>query len=98
MERKINELEGETNGACCDSFTEQVSEMFNNFFKTVKEEIKNENKEFNLALIEFIKNLNHSVKTRNFLHFKVLVPYFLAKKYKDQSTAYRGFKKKIYNW
>ena len=29
--------------------------MFRNFFKTVKEEMKNENKEFNVALIKYIK-------------------------------------------
>ena len=29
--------------------------MFDNFFKTVKEEIKNENREINAALIKFIK-------------------------------------------
>ena len=44
----------------------------------MKEEIKNENKEFNLALIKFINNLNYSVKARKFLHFKVLVPHFLV--------------------
>ena len=55
MESKTNELEGKTDGASHDSFTEQASEMFDNFFKTVKEEIKNENREINAALIKFIK-------------------------------------------
>ena len=55
MESKTNQLEGKTDGASHDSFIEQASEMFGNFFKTVKEEIKNENKEFNVALIKFIK-------------------------------------------
>ena len=54
MESKTNELEGTTNGASHGSFTEQVSEMFGIFFKTVKE-IKNEEKELNVALIKFIK-------------------------------------------
>ena len=53
--------------------------MFDNFFKKVKEGIENENKEFNLALVKFINSLNHSVKARKFLHFKVLVPNFLVK-------------------
>ena len=44
----------------------------------MKEGIENENKEFNLALVKFINNLNHSVKARKFLHFKVLVPHFLV--------------------
>ena len=55
MESKTDKLEGKTNGAGHDSFTEQASEMFDNFFKTVKEEIKNENKTFNAALIKFMK-------------------------------------------
>ena len=55
MESKIDELESKTNGDSHDSFNEQTSEMFDNFFKTVKEEIKNENKEFNFALIKFMR-------------------------------------------
>ena len=55
MESKINELEGETNGASQDSFTERASEMLHYFFKTVKEGTKNENQELTIALIKFIK-------------------------------------------
>ena len=40
MENKTNELEGKTNGASYDSFTEQASEMFNKSFITVKEETR----------------------------------------------------------
>ena len=36
MESKTNELEDKTDGASHDNFTEQASEMFDNFFKTVK--------------------------------------------------------------
>ena len=53
----MNELKGKTDDASHDSVTEQASEVFDNFFETVKDEIKNENKEFNVALIKFIKKI-----------------------------------------
>ena len=65
MESKTNELEGKTDGASHDSFTEQASEMFDNFFETVMEEIKNENKELNVALIKFIKRFESFSQTQN---------------------------------
>ena len=37
------------------NFKKQASEMFDEYFKTVKEEIKNENKKFNVTLIKFMK-------------------------------------------
>ena len=70
MESKTNELEGKTDGATHDSFTEQASEMFDNFFKTVKEEIKIENKEFGVALIKVIKRFESFSQNQNVSAFQ----------------------------
>ena len=59
------------------NFTKQASEMFDKYFKTVKEEIKNENKKFNVTLIKFMKIFELLVKFRKVLLFKVLVSHFL---------------------
>ena len=59
------------------NFTKQASEMFDKYFKTVKEEIKNENKKFNVTLIKFMKIFELLAKFRKVLLFKVLVSYFL---------------------
>ena len=59
------------------NFTKQASEIFDKYFKTVKEEIKNENKKFNVTLIKFMKIFELLVKFRKVLLFKVLVSHFL---------------------
>ena len=59
------------------NFTKQASEMFDKYFKTVKEEIKNENKKFNVTFIKFMKIFELLVKFRKVLLFKVLVSHFL---------------------
>ena len=54
----MNELKGKTDDASHDSVTEQASEVFDNFFETVKDEVKNENKEFSVALIKRFETLS----------------------------------------
>ena len=101
MESKINELEGKTDGASNESFTEQVSEMFDNFFKTVKEEIKNENREFNVALVKFIKRFESFSQNQKVSAFQSFGTTFFGTKrakIKVKPTAVSRRKSKIGCW
>ena len=98
MESKTNQLEGKTDGASHDSFIEQASEMFGNFFKTVKEEIKNENKEFNVALIKFIKRFESFSQNQKVSAFRSFGTTFFGRKrtkIKVQPTVVSRRKSKI---
>ena len=98
MESKTNELEDKTDGASHDNFTEQASEMFDNFFKTVKEEIKYENKEFNVALIKFIKRFESFSQNQKVSAFQSFGATFFGRKrtkIKVQLTAVSRRKSKI---
>ena len=98
MESKTNKLEGKTNGASHDSFTEQASEMFENCFKTVKEEIKNENKEFNVALIKFIKRFESFGENQDVFAFQSFGTTSFGRKrtkIKEQPTAVSRRKARI---
>lgn len=67
--------------------------MLDNFFETVKEDIKNEKKESNVTLIE--KFWTFQSKPGSFYISKFWHYIFRQKTYEDQSTTYRGSKKEI---
>ena len=67
--------------------------MLDNFFETVKEDIKNEKKESNVTLIE--KFWTFQSKPGSFCISKFWHYIFRQKTYEDQSTTCRGFKKEI---
>ena len=94
----MNELKGKNDGASHDSVTEQASEVFDNFFETVKDEIKNENKEFNVALIKFTKRfetLSQNQKDSAFQSFGTTCFGRKNTKIKVQPTAVSRRKSKI---
>ena len=98
MDCKTDELEGKINGASHDSLKEQTSEMFNNIFKTVKEEIKNENKKFNVALIKFMKifeSFNQNQEVSAFQSFDTTFFGRKRTKVKVQPTTVSRRKSKI---
>ena len=72
--------------------------MFDNFFKTVKEEIKNENKELNVALIKFIKRFESFSQKQKVSAFQSFGTTFFRRKrtkIKVQPTAVSRKKSKI---
>ena len=101
LESKTNELECKTDGAGNASFTEQSSEMSDNFFKTAKEEIKNINKQFNVAFIKFIKrfeSFSQNQKVSAFQSFDATFSFGKRSKIKVQPTAVSKRKSKIGSW
>ena len=75
--------------------------MFDNFFKTVKEEIKNEKKEFNVALVKFIKrfeSISQNQKVSAFQSFGTTFFGTKRTKIKVKPTAVSRRKSKIGCW
>ena len=96
MENKTDELE--TNGGSHDSFTEEASKMFEIFFKTVKEEIKNGSKKLNVTLIKFLKRLESLFQNQKVFTFQSFGTTSFGRKrtkIKVQSAAFSRRKNKI---
>ena len=75
--------------------------MFDNFFKTVKEKIKNENKEFNFALVKFIKRFESFSQNQKVSAFQSFGATFFGRKrtkIKVQPNAVSKKKSKIGSW
>ena len=75
--------------------------MFNKSFITVKEEIKNENKEFNVASIKFIKRFESSSQNQKASPFQSFDTTFFGRKrtkIKLQATVDSRRKPKTRSW
>ena len=72
--------------------------MFDNFFKTLEEEMKNGNKEFNVALIEFMKRFESFSQNQKVSAFQSFGATFFGRKrtkIKVQPNAVSKKKSKI---
>ena len=72
--------------------------MFDNFAKTLKEEIKNKNKEFNVALIKFIKRFESFSQNQKVFAIQSFGTTFFGRKstkIKVQPTAVSRRKSKM---
>ena len=75
--------------------SQKLQKMFDNFFETVKEEIKNENKKFNVVLMKFMKRFESFSQNQKVSAFQSFDTSFLDWKLCEfQSTTYRSFEKK----
>ena len=70
--------------------SQKLQKMFDNFFETVKEEIKNENKKFNVVLMKFMKRFESFSQNQKVSAFQSFDTSFLDRKltnFKVKPTA-----------
>ena len=70
--------------------SQKLQKMFDNFLETVKEEIKNENKKFNVVLMKFMKRFESFSQNQKVSAFQSFDTSFLDRKltnFKVKPTA-----------